>query len=104
MHAVYARLHVVPFNRIEWCVPAPRLPAWPRTPIAACLPCLPACCPLLPSAELHDIMQAVDERSAQVSGGGAPQAPPPPRIIVGATSLLRPGDLCGRLFADLQAA
>ena len=56
-------------------------------------------------------MQAVDERTAQISSGGsgagsssgAPQ-PPPPRIIVGATCLLRPGDLCGRLFADLQAA
>jgi hypothetical protein len=77
------------------------------------LACLPALL-LPPPAELHDIMQAVDERTAQISSGasgagsgagssGASQ-PTPPRIIVGATCLLRPGDLCSRLFADLQAA
>ena len=73
------------------------------------LACLPALL-LPPPAELHDIMQAVDERTAQISSGasgagssGASQ-PTPPRIIVGATCLLRPGDLCSRLFADLQEA
>ncbi|KAL4437281.1 hypothetical protein ABPG75_004420 [Micractinium tetrahymenae] len=64
-------------------------------------------------SELHEIMQAVDERAAQAAGsvgsgasgssGGASssQPKPTPRIIVGASALLRPSDLCGQMFGDL---
>ncbi|KAL4439460.1 hypothetical protein ABPG77_008789 [Micractinium sp. CCAP 211/92] len=61
--------------------------------------------------ELHEVMQAVDERAAQAassaasaSGGGASGAAPPkppPRILVGASTLLRPSDLSRHLFGDL---
>ncbi|KAL4855871.1 Sec1 family domain-containing protein MIP3 [Chlorella vulgaris] len=62
-------------------------------------------------AELHHITQAVDERAAQQSstagrgagpkGGSSAPNKPPPRIIVGATALLQPGDMASHLFADL---
>lgn len=68
-------------------------------------------------SELHEVQQAVDERAAQVTqaaqvaaaaaasgggGGGGPRMPP--RVLVGGTALLRHGDLCRHLFADLSAA
>ncbi|PSC73797.1 sec1 family domain-containing MIP3 [Micractinium conductrix] len=67
-------------------------------------------------AEVHEVMQAVEERAAAVAvaqaqaqaGGGhgvghaAPR--PPPHILVGGTALLRPGELCGHLFADICTA
>lgn len=65
---------------------------------------------------MHEVMQAVEERAAAVAvaqaqaqaGGGhgvghaAPR--PPPHILVGGTALLRPGELCGHLFADICTA
>jgi hypothetical protein len=57
------------------------------------------------------VLQAVDERAAAAQqaqqpgarvGAGPGAAPrPPPRVLVGATALLQPGELCGHLFGDL---
>lgn len=68
---------------------------------------LPAPC----AAELHEVMQAVDERAAQAassaasaSGGsasGAAPPKPPPQILVGASTLLRPPAPSRHLFGDL---
>lgn len=69
-------------------------------------------------SELHEVQQAVDERTAQAAqsaqaaaaaastggggGGGGPRMPP--RLLVGGTAQLSHADLCRHLFADLPAS